>query len=309
MTTPSYLYTFLITALCIVILLGYLFVTAMSRQKKYLLMVGLYAVYLLSELARILAMLSEDASKPTNVSAIAVIAATMLVFYFLIMWQESGKKLHPVELFLLMLSVVANLCLLEIPEMKAFASRSGFYIFIWGGWKLWSVRRKSPRTYMMFWLATGIAIFHIVINLLDPLLCLDVLFSVAGSFALTTVAFELMFYVIILASAAELFCFFRGAIAGGNANEKTQNTLENPLPNASISEMVERCGLTPREKDVFLLLAEGRSAREIAEMLFISEGTVKVHTHNLDQKLGISKRSQIYQMVLDIAVGGGQEIR
>ena len=75
---------------------------------------------------------------------------------------------------------------------------------------------------MMFWLATGIAIFHIVINLLDPLLCLDVLFSVAGSFALTTVAFELMFYVIILASAAELFCFFRGAIAGGNANEKTQ---------------------------------------------------------------------------------------
>lgn len=137
-----------------------------------------------------------------------------------------------------------------------------------------------------------------------PTSMVPILSSIRICLALTTVAFELMFYVIILASIAELFYFFRESIRGRNANNKPQKT----PPNTSISEIVERYSLTPREKDVFILLAEGRSAREIAETLFISEGTVKVHTHNLYQKLGISKRSQIYQMVLDIAVGSGQEI-
>jgi DNA-binding NarL/FixJ family response regulator len=48
--------------------------------------------------------------------------------------------------------------------------------------------------------------------------------------------------------------------------------------------------LTRRERDVYALLAEGRSNREIAHALFISESTVKVHVGNILRKLGARSR-------------------
>ena len=299
MTAPSYLYTFTITVLCIVILLAYLIGAAITHRKEYLLMVGLFGVYLLSEFVRILAMLNDESKMLLNTVAVAAMAVIMLVFYFLIMWHQSGRRLHPIELWLLLLSFAGNLCLLEMPGMKNFASRIGFYIFIWGGYKLWPVRKDSTRSFAMFWLAMGISAFHVAINLLDLVIPMDKLFAVGSSFALTNIAFELMFYIIITASVVELFFVFREIIRNKREEETT--------PNDPVAGIAEKYGLTPREKDVFILLAEGKSAKEIAEELFISDGTVRVHTHNLYQKLGISKRSQIYQMVLDTAVGNGQE--
>jgi LuxR family maltose regulon positive regulatory protein len=48
--------------------------------------------------------------------------------------------------------------------------------------------------------------------------------------------------------------------------------------------------LTRREDDVYALLAQGRSNREIAHSLFISEPTVKVHVRNILRKLGARTR-------------------
>ena len=50
--------------------------------------------------------------------------------------------------------------------------------------------------------------------------------------------------------------------------------------------------LTGREIEVLHLLAAGLSNREVAERLYVSEGTVKTHTHNLYQKLGVQSRTQ-----------------
>ena len=50
--------------------------------------------------------------------------------------------------------------------------------------------------------------------------------------------------------------------------------------------------LTQRELDVLRLLVEGHSNRQIAETLFLSEGTVKFYVHNILQKLGVESRSQ-----------------
>ncbi|SDQ92199.1 regulatory protein, luxR family [Thermostaphylospora chromogena] len=50
--------------------------------------------------------------------------------------------------------------------------------------------------------------------------------------------------------------------------------------------------LTPREREVLALLAEGLTNREIAERLFIAQKTVSVHVSNILAKLGVSTRTQ-----------------
>jgi LuxR family maltose regulon positive regulatory protein len=50
--------------------------------------------------------------------------------------------------------------------------------------------------------------------------------------------------------------------------------------------------LTDRELEVLRLLDAGLSNRETAERLFVAEGTVKKHTHNIYRKLGVSRRNE-----------------
>jgi two-component system nitrate/nitrite response regulator NarP len=52
-------------------------------------------------------------------------------------------------------------------------------------------------------------------------------------------------------------------------------------------------GLTRRERDVAGLVATGRRNRDIAARLGISEGTVKMHLHNVYAKLGLESRTQL----------------
>jgi DNA-binding NarL/FixJ family response regulator len=51
--------------------------------------------------------------------------------------------------------------------------------------------------------------------------------------------------------------------------------------------------LTGREREVARLLAAGRSNREIAEPLVISEGTVEVHVKHILRKLDLRSRARV----------------
>jgi ATP/maltotriose-dependent transcriptional regulator MalT len=49
--------------------------------------------------------------------------------------------------------------------------------------------------------------------------------------------------------------------------------------------------LSPREKEIYDLVCQGLTTRQIARMLFISEATVKVHAHHIFDKTGIRSRA------------------
>lgn len=61
--------------------------------------------------------------------------------------------------------------------------------------------------------------------------------------------------------------------------------------------------LTQREQDILALLAEGRSNRDIAQKLFLSEKTVKAHLAAVFRKLGVTNRTQAAMMAVQMGVG------
>ena len=61
--------------------------------------------------------------------------------------------------------------------------------------------------------------------------------------------------------------------------------------------------LTQRENDILALLSEGRSNREIAGALFLSEKTVKAHLAAIFRKLGVTNRTQAAMMAVQMGVG------
>jgi DNA-binding NarL/FixJ family response regulator len=70
---------------------------------------------------------------------------------------------------------------------------------------------------------------------------------------------------------------------------------KKPIPTQIAAQLAEHYGdeaLTEREIDVLRQIAGGNRNRDIAEKLFISEETVKVHVKHVMEKLGASDRTQ-----------------
>ena len=77
-------------------------------------------------------------------------------------------------------------------------------------------------------------------------------------------------------------------------SQKTHETLEMARglialysrEGASAPDPRDVPALTPRQLEVLKLLAEGRSAREIGQRLYLSEATIRNHVRSLLQSLG-----------------------
>jgi len=62
--------------------------------------------------------------------------------------------------------------------------------------------------------------------------------------------------------------------------------------------------LTEREREVLTLIADGRSNREIARALVLSEKTVKTHVSNILMKLDLADRTQAALWAVRNGIGG-----
>ena len=67
-------------------------------------------------------------------------------------------------------------------------------------------------------------------------------------------------------------------------------------PSVSIENEFDR--LSEREKEIFLLFAEGKSAREIGDISFISIKTVNTHKQNILEKLKLKSSTELIKFAL-----------
>jgi DNA-binding NarL/FixJ family response regulator len=96
-------------------------------------------------------------------------------------------------------------------------------------------------------------------------------------------------YLLKDAEAAEVAAAIRAAVRG-------EVHLDSEIARRLTQDL--RCGpagpglLTPRERQILALLGEGRSNREIANVLVISERTARTHVSNVLSKLNLTSRTQ-----------------
>lgn len=106
-------------------------------------------------------------------------------------------------------------------------------------------------------------------------------------------------------AAETLILAMRSVVAGASwwdatATAEIHNIFQNQSPEITSDEIsiAKVNTLTRREKEILMLLSVNKTNQEIAEMLYISSGTVRVHIHAILHKFGVSDRKQAIAIAL-----------
>ena len=95
-------------------------------------------------------------------------------------------------------------------------------------------------------------------------------------------------------SSDRLLDALRAVLAGKVVAPEFESTQAVTLPRPVAAGRVDpsKIGLTERQCEVLRLMSRGKSNRDIASLLGLSEGTVKVHMTAIFKALGVSSRTQ-----------------
>ncbi|NJL36701.1 MAG: response regulator transcription factor [Leptolyngbyaceae cyanobacterium SM1_4_3] len=103
-------------------------------------------------------------------------------------------------------------------------------------------------------------------------------------------------------AAESLILAIRSVAAGASwwdstATQEIHAAFQADYP-TPISEQPPENLLTRREQEILALVAKGQSNQEIAKILYIAPGTVRVHVHTILQKLDVRDRTQAAVLAL-----------
>lgn len=102
-------------------------------------------------------------------------------------------------------------------------------------------------------------------------------------------------FVLKASGLKELFSAIRTVMEGGRyLDPKVEAKMPSPEESAELCPLEE---LTPREREIVDLVAQGYANRDIAEKLVISQKTVKNHISRILKKLRLRDRTQLAIMV------------
>lgn len=107
-------------------------------------------------------------------------------------------------------------------------------------------------------------------------------------------------YLLKGCDAAELVSAIRRVAAGGRyVSPELSEQVLGAMMDRSSGEATDPYGtLTAREREVFQLMAEGKTNHQVAEALFISGRTVETHRANVLRKLGLHSQSDVVRYAM-----------
>ncbi len=105
-------------------------------------------------------------------------------------------------------------------------------------------------------------------------------------------------YLLKTSAASELASAVRQSLKGGTYISPviTRNSVRRFLQNHQVVPGRER--LTPRQREVLQLLAEGRSMKEVASVLNVATRTVAFHKYRIMALLGLKSNAELVQYAI-----------
>ncbi len=91
--------------------------------------------------------------------------------------------------------------------------------------------------------------------------------------------------------ASAIIAVYNGQNVFGDAVMEKIPSLLNT--NASIQKNIDTFGITEKEIDIIHLVADGKNNKEIANLLFLSEGTIRNYISTILEKLELRDRTQL----------------
>ncbi|MCF0141311.1 MAG: helix-turn-helix transcriptional regulator [Mogibacterium sp.] len=144
---------------------------------------------------------------------------------------------------------------------------------------------EAIRKYKSF-IFTVMIVFSMVIALEDLVVIFNV-DSYIGNISIfnRSVSEDIMRIIIAIASI-RAFSGILGGKFGSEAGAKKGKPVD------PVEAFAKEHQFTEREKEIFARILKNKSNQEISEELFLSLGTVKTHTHNIFNKLDVTKRRE-----------------
>lgn len=125
----------------------------------------------------------------------------------------------------------------------------------------------------------------------------DLLIAGRLAFSVETFYYDPTYLFMIAAALCTLVYIFRYNFSPIYFAAGNQISTEIVSEETVLDMLASENGLTEREYEIMKLIYEGNSYEEAAGQLYISKYTVKNHVHNIYEKLGVSNKSELINMV------------
>lgn len=165
-----------------------------------------------------------------------------------------------------------------------------FYIVLWALWSVLVMRPNVPAGWIVSWGMLSIQFGQFV-------------GSIAAAFSLRLISSDLglamlsasIIFIILLIS---LFSFGKGSANTGWGFVRPIEIEDSSSPfEKAGTRLARRCHLSPREMDVFFLLAKGRNKAYISDELVIGVETVKSHIKSIYRKIDVHSQQELIDLL------------
>ncbi|MEG2025259.1 MAG: helix-turn-helix transcriptional regulator [Gordonibacter sp.] len=167
-----------------------------------------------------------------------------------------------------------------------------FYIVLWALWAVAASRGNVPAGWVAGWGLLSIQLGQLV-------------GSIAASLAVGLITTELQLAMLSAGFIFVILIIALFALGGGSAN--TAWGFVKPVEEADTASdfekagtrLARRCHLSPREVEVFFLLAKGRNRAFISEELVIGDETTKSHIKSIYRKTDVHSQQELINLIED----------